>query len=196
MNAQAAGAADVAGSVLFETSKQLLQDEYSRKSSLESRSTSVITTSGTVVTLVFALAALVTKPSAFVLPALAVAALVFALVFFCIAIGAAVFVFAPSSDYRALSLIAFEAGRSIEDMSVAERITASQAFVRDKWTKDSTGAQIGLTESAVERLERARDANDRKAGYLGIATTFEVAALVALAGSVLVVLVMPLIEGR
>jgi hypothetical protein len=58
----------LAGDVIAKFLDDQLAEEHARKASLESRGLAVITTSGTLVTLLFALSALVTKVESFTLP--------------------------------------------------------------------------------------------------------------------------------
>jgi hypothetical protein len=62
---QPAGVASVGGPIYVELLKERLQEERAHKTSLEQRGLSVITSSGTLVTLLFALAAVVTASKSF-----------------------------------------------------------------------------------------------------------------------------------
>lgn len=147
-----------------------LEIQDKRKASFEQRGLAVITTSGTLVTLLFALAALSTKQQqTFVLPEAAREWLLFALACFLLAAVAAVITNAP---------LKYEA---VVAADIRARLKESPMRSADEAAKD-----IALT-----RLKALTDAK-RKNGYKGWALVaaigFEMLAVFFLAGAVSIIL--------
>ena len=186
--------APLGGAVLFDVCKDLLEEEATRKASIEARGAAVITTSGAIVTLVFALAAVVTKPATYALPSIGLIPLLVALALFCAAIVVAVATFSPSSEYLGLTILppaADEPQGSVRP-NAAELVKRTQDYLRSNWDAPEGAVKLGLSVAAVERLSAARHANDGKAGTLALALYLQVAALAALAVSIGLILVTQL----
>jgi hypothetical protein len=148
----------------------LLKDELAtqdqRKASFEQRGLAVITTSGTLVTLLFALAALSTKASAtFVLPAKAHDWLEIALGLF---FGAAVSALVTNVP------ISYEAP---EPDDIKPLLQAETPLSQDEAAKDVALARLAA-------LKDAKTKNSFKGWALVVAMTFEVGALGAVAVAV------------
>lgn len=147
-----------------------LTEERTTKSSLETRAIGVITSSGALATLIFALAALVTKSQTYVLPGLAQAAL-----------GLTLVAFATSS---VLAIVASRP-RTYQEVTIES--------LRDIATKNAMGspAEQGEPEIArvlVDIIAKARTENGHKARFLRSAVTLEATAAILLAVAVAVVL--------
>jgi hypothetical protein len=165
----------VPGSTSSDAVMKLVQDqlaeERSTKTSLEARAIGVVTSSGALVTLLFALAALVTTPTGYELPDPARVALFATLVAF---IGAAV-----------LGII-------------ASRPEAYQEVTVDSLRAAATPSQMGAPAAAgeaeiasvlVEIIATSRTENGKKAQHLRQAVTLEAFAAVLLAVAVTIILV-------
>lgn len=149
-----------------------LTEERSTKSSLEARAIGVITSSGALAALLFALAALVTKPAAYA-PALAVRFLLGAtLVAFMVAIVQAILASRPGS-YQEVSL------ESLHDVATK---TAMEAPADE--------GEPEIARMLVTIIERARERNAKKARFLKNAVTAEAAAAVLLTGAVALILLL------
>lgn len=147
-----------------------LTEERSTKSSVEARAIGVITSSGALATLIFALAALVTKPSAYVLPDLARLVLGATLVAF---IGSAV-----------LAIIAARPG-AYQEMTVQ---SLRLAATREAMGSPAEEGESEIASKLVDIIEKAREENGRKVRFLRGAVTLEAVAAVLLAIAVAIVL--------
>jgi hypothetical protein len=136
---------DKAGPIYLEAITAALTDEASRKSSIETRGAGIISTSGTLVTLLFGLAALITKQSDYQLPSSVIPLLVVALALFAIAIVVAFASFVPRSGYEA--------------MSTADLRT----HVTSNWDQTAEAAKKGISTNRLDALETARRKNGQKA---------------------------------
>lgn len=147
-----------------------LTEERSTKSSLEARAIGVITSSGALATLIFALAALVTKPAQYELPELARLVLSATLVAFIVAAVLAIIAARPGT-YQEVTLESLRAVATEEAMGAP--------------------AEQGEPEIAkvlVSIIAKAREKNANKARFLKAAVTIEAVAAVLLAAAVAIVL--------
>jgi hypothetical protein len=133
-------------------------DQNVRKASLEQRGIAVITTSGALVTLLFALVATITKTEGYVLPSAARYPLYGAIALFVLAAIAAITANVPLSYQTA-------------------NVDALQAAVRDFWddSEATAGRRIAATDLKV--LRAAKRANQLKAYILMWALIVEVVAV-------------------
>jgi hypothetical protein len=143
-----------------------LAEERATKSSLESRANTVITSAGTLTTLLFALGALVTKSTNYEVPGLTRVLLVLAVACFLVAIVFALNAAAPAS-YAEVELESLEA------------IATEQAF-----SAPATEAEPKIAKALVRVISRAREGNATKALNLKRAVKAELAAAVVLACAV------------
>jgi hypothetical protein len=137
----------------------LLDAESSRKSSLEQRGIGVVTTSGTLVTLLFGLIAVITSAKSFTLPGRAHGWLV----------GAAILFIAAAAVGISTNLPLF----------YGKMIITEQAL-RDAWHDDVPDAQAAVTAVRLKRLDQAHKVNTAKAWALVAAVCTEVAAAAVL----------------
>lgn len=147
-----------------------LAEERATKTSLETRAVAVITSSGALATLLFALAALVTKATTYQLPDAARVVLVLTLLAFTLAGVLAIFVARPST-YQEVKLDSLKAVASPEAMNAP-----------------ATEGEPEIAKVLVNIIEGARKANADKAGLLRYAVISETAAAVLLAVTVAIVL--------
>ena len=147
-----------------------LEEERATKTSLESRATSVITTSGTLTTLLFALAAVVTQKDSFDLPTPAKVLLVAATACFMGAVILALLVARPT-NYKEMD----EA--SLRAIASAEALAAS-----------AVEAEPVIATAQVEIILGARSKNGGKANLLGYAVLVEVLATVLVGAAVVAIL--------
>ena len=143
--------------------------EDDRKSSLESRGLSVITTSGALTTLLFALAAVSTQVDSFQLSGWSRGFLIAAVVTF---LGAAGFAIATNYplDY--------------DEVKPSELRDA----VKNRWSDDERVAERMTSFTRLKVLETARSRNDLKAELLLWATGLEVAGVACVAVAVIFIL--------
>lgn len=163
-------ASDTAGSIYAALFEDQLKEESARKASLESRGLAVISTSAALVSLLLALAALLTKGANFELPGAARAPLVLSCVLF---VGAALLGLSANwpLNYRQLA-VADLRGLLSEEL----------------WEGSSAVASRRVAEARAGVLETARKLNHVKGRLLIAAMLAEVAAVAALASSVVVIL--------
>lgn len=145
----------------------LLAEERSRKQSLEQRGLAVITSSGTMVTLLFALAALVTSDETFVLEDCSKLLLAGAAISFSVAAVLAIFIQKP--------LLYQEPG-------ISWLKTVTGASVWDKVPE--TTASRRAAEARVNSIASFREKNVVKVRLLTTALSFEAAAIVFVVGVV------------
>lgn len=151
--------------------EEQLQEEQLRKGSLEQRGLAVITTSGVLVSLLFAIAAVVTESNDFVLPSASRAFIVIALMFFIIAAVGGIAANAPL-DYRQVS---------IKDL---------RRFVGEEtWSGPADIASRRVVEAKVSILARARELNVLKGKALFAAIISEVIAVIILAIAVGIIMI-------
>lgn len=154
--------ADGAGAEFATYVQQLATEQDARKASIEQRGLAVVTTSGTLVTVLFALVALLTKTPEYKLPVQAHGTLGLALVLFVVAAVLAVLTNVPLA-YR---------GADLSD---------PQSALWDHWSKDRGYALQRITATRVVVAARAQAVNGVKAWLLLAAITAEVAAILVLA---------------
>ncbi len=147
-----------------------LDEERATKTSLESRATSVITTSGTLTTLLFALAAVVTQKDSFDLPVLAKVFLVAATASFMGAVVLALLVARPT-HYKEMD------EDSLRAIASADALAAK-----------AVEAEPVIAKALVEIILGARDKNAGKADLLGLAVLVEVIATVLVGAAVVSIL--------
>lgn len=156
-----------AGPVFFEFIEKQLLAEMERRKSLEARGISVLTTSGTLVTIIFALGALVTNVSDYRPSAVSVWALAAALLAFVIA--------------AMLGLLANRL-RWYDVVEAAQMHVWRQSEMR--WNDAASKAQRLLAKANIETLRTLRDGNDDKASLIEAALWAQLAAIIALSVAV------------
>ncbi len=158
---------DTGAAVYSDYIKSLEDDETARKSSLESRGVNIITTSGTLVTLLFGLVAVLTGSKNFSLPAPAHTYLIVAVVLFVVATGLGVIINLPIF-YRAAAL-------TIRDLQTV-------------WPWSASDAEAKVAVTRLEIITSARKGNAIKAWLLFAAGIIEFGALSSLFLAVLSIL--------
>ena len=158
------------GNVYAPLIESQLAEEASRKTSFEQRGVAVITTSGVLVSLLFGLAAVVTKSENFVLPIQAKDLLVGSLVLFVLSAVAGII---SNWPLRYVQL----------EVSDLERFTEPKI-----WSGSSETAARRVAEAQVMVLARARRLNLLKGSALLVGMIFEVAAVISLALAVTFIL--------
>lgn len=149
--------------------EDLLTAEDARRASLESRGASVITVTGTLVTLLLGLAALAMKEAAtFTLTPAARDRLAYAVIAFVVA---------------ALCAIA----TAIPQTARVTDATQLQALLPDLWEQDADFARKNTTATRLDQLVGMQRTNDRKALALLAAMIAQVAAILLLAWAVLAI---------
>ena len=157
--------ADTAGEVFADFVKDQLEQEDKRRASLETRGVGVITVSGTLVTLLFGISAIVTKNAAFTAPADVR-----------LRLGWALLAFAVSS------VIAIGT-----TMPLATQIVDAARLgpeIQHRWDGTLDAAQKKITGTRVADLASAQRINTIKSLLLMSAVTAQVAAVLLLAWSV------------
>lgn len=144
--------------------ESLLEVETSRKSSLEQRGISVITTSGALVTLLFGSAAIVTSSKTFKLPQASHGWLIAALVLFVFAAAAGIIVNVPL---------------------FYGKIMVTEQKLKEVWEDTASEAQAAVAAARLKSLHAAQAANDAKAWILVAAGMLELAAVSVLAVSII-----------
>lgn len=160
-----------AGEVASAFIAEELGAERERKGSLETRGFAVIRSSGTLVTLLFGLAALVTKSSDFVLSDSAQWLLAGAGLLFVLAGALGIACNSPALYYQ------------VDAASLAVFVTP------EVWTEHGTDASRELTAARLAELADARDRNEQKAKLLAVAMALQVAAVLVTAAATTVILV-------
>lgn len=148
--------------------ESLLKDQDARKTSIEQRGLAVVTTSGTIVTLLFGLVALLTKGESFTFPDAGRGTLLVALIFFTVAAIFGVVVNAPL-DYKNA------------DLDDDERFWKWWGEANERGTERITATRLRLFRVAQER-------NGFKGKVLIAAVAAEVSAVGFLAITVVVIL--------
>jgi hypothetical protein len=147
-----------------------LTEERATKTSLESRANGVIASAGTLTTLLFALAAVITQAKDYQLPGLAKASLVLAAVAFLISIIYALRAASPGT-YQEVET------QSLYDLTTAEALYAPV-----------TEAEPRIANATVQVIDGARQGNAAKAKDLKFAVQAELAAAILLAAAVTTIL--------
>jgi hypothetical protein len=140
----------------------LVKGQDDRKASLEQRGLAVITTSGTLATLLFGLVALSTKSSDFRLPVQANGPLAVSLTAFAVAAFLALLTNSPLRYENV-------------------RISDPQKELWAHWSKDKDDALQRITATRLKVYRQAQRTNDLKARLLLAALFFEVSAVVGVA---------------
>lgn len=161
---------DNGSAVYLDFVKELVEVEDMRGSTLESRGSTVITSSGALVTLLLGLATLVTKLEAFTLGAGVRTLLVASVAAFAAAVVLAIGISAPQR-------VRIVDGRSL------------RSELQDVWHADANFARMKTTSTRLDQLAASQGANDAKARLLLIAVTSEVIGVVLVAVGVVVLLV-------
>lgn len=155
------------GSVYAPYITSLLDYEQARKTALEAKATAVITTSGTLVALLFGLVAVVTGAKTFVLPVASHGWLVAAIVLFVVAVGLAI----------VASIIPVPYGTVTFDPSNLSRV----------WRTPPDVASRHVAEAQLSQIALAKKKNSRKAWMVLLSGLLELSALVMLAVAVIVI---------
>lgn len=159
--------ADTAPDVYTEFVKLLLDAEATRRTALEDKGGAVITTSGTLVTLLFGLVAVVTGADTFTLPGASHGWLIAAIAFFVAASLTAILISVPL-PYGQTDITA--------------------AMLAGWWGQQPAQAQAAVSGVRLQALAAARRMNAIKARILIAATLFELVAVVMLGVAVLSIL--------
>jgi hypothetical protein len=157
--------ADAAGPLYTDFVKELQDAEDKRRESLDARGAQVITVSGTLVTLLLALGALVTKRQDFVLDGVAGDLIKIAVIAFGLAALLAIATYMPQPT----------------------RITDAAQLQRDLpelWQRSPDYARKRTTVTRTEQLAEAQRANDTKARLLLGAIFFQTVAVGLVAAAV------------
>jgi len=143
-----------------------LAEERSRKTSIEARGVTVITTSGTLTTLLFALTAGLTAAAKFKLPEVAKLPLLLALVAFVVA---AIFGLATNMPLQC---------KEATPLGLARLVDAKY------WTAPPQIGQLRVAAAQVTIIAAFRSANNLKVVFLIVAISIELLAIVFLARAI------------
>ena len=160
--------ADGGGGVYGSYIKSLLDYEQVRKSSLETKASAVVATSGTLVTLLFGLVAVVTGAKNFLLPQAAHGWLGAAMLFFVAAAGIAI-------------------GANVIPVPYGE-VTFSGDDLPSVWRNPAAVAAIQVATAQLQQIEKAKDKNDMKAKLVLVSGVSELLALVMLTIALLLII--------
>jgi hypothetical protein len=149
--------------------KELLEAEVARGATMETRAVAIVTASGTLVTLLLALAALVTRVTTFQVP---VAALVFA--------GISAAFFAVSACWAMLAVTPRRA------WGLKPACLGSELW--ERWADSTDDAVAKTTATRLALWEQENTLTQRKAVSVFTAAVFQFGAVAALAVAVFVVL--------
>jgi hypothetical protein len=162
--------ADDAGAKVYaDAVKEVLEGEERWRASVESRGHTVITGSGALVTLLFGLAALLTKATAYVPSVPVRVLLVIALVLFALAALAAI-------------------GTQMPLPAAVVDVEKVMAYHENRWQDPERVAQCNVTRTRVDSLAIVQSHIQLKAVLLATAVSLQVGAVVVLAAGVGVVL--------
>jgi hypothetical protein len=159
----APGGGDVYGAYI----KSLLDYEMARRSGLEARASAVVTTAGTLVTLLFGLVAVITGATSFRLPGAAHGWLIAAVILFVVAIGLAVTVDVIPLAYGQVD---FSEGPA------------------QLWKESAATASVHVAEAQLKLITIAQRKNSRIAQVVRLSGVAELLALVMLAVAVVLIL--------
>ena len=148
-----------------------LTEERATKSSLEARAIAVITSSGALATLIFGLAALVTKSATYELPQPARLVLGATLVAFLAAAVLAIVAARPGT-YQEVTIDSLRAAAGVQAMNAP-----------------AVQGEPAIASVLVDIIAAAREKNAEKARFLRTAVTAEAVAAVLLAVAVAIILV-------
>ena len=153
---------EIAGPAVMDVVRDQLAQERAIKTSLEARAGGVITSSGTLVTLLLAIIGLVSGPGGVQLGAAAKALIVGALVCFLAAAVLAMLAVRPRT------------------YSGMDRADLKAISTEHAWKAPGAYAGPRIASALVDMIDRSRDMNRIKAAQLGWAIGVEVAAIVFL----------------
>lgn len=160
-----------AGDRYWDLVKEQLTEERSRKTSLEQRGITVITSAAAMVTLLFGLTALATKASAtYVLPDPAPGLLI-----------------AAGALFLMAAVLAIAINWAVHYIEVTP--AGLRGVITEDWAGDEAAAGKTVADAWIDIVEGARDRNRFKGQVLRLALIVEVAALGAVAAAVVVILV-------
>jgi len=161
----------IAGEAYAAFIEELLKQEHARKTALEQRGLSVVTTSGTLITLLFGIAAFLSQDNGLAISALAKGFLVAGLLLFLVAL-----------------LLGLTIGRPMARFFARTRVQDLRQAVRPQaWGADKPEAVRRIAERRVDELDSWRDGNGIKAGYLFWALSAETVALACVAFAVMTI---------
>ena len=160
---------DTAGTAVKEFIEQELESERTKKSSLEARGLAVITTSGALVTLLFAVAAVVIKSPHFALPSLARWFLVASSACFVLAASLGIFCNVPNRYLQ------------VDPKSLTVLLT------EDIWNEPGVDAQRELTAARLAELSAAQAQNQIKAVAVVFGMGLQVVAVLLTTAAVMVI---------
>jgi hypothetical protein len=156
------------GAVYAAYIKSLFDYEQNRKTVLEAKASAVVTTSGTLVTLLFGLVAVVTGAKSFTLPVIAHAWLIGAVALFVIAVALAVTTANIPVPYGQATFDAKE--------------------LQQAWKESASAARSNVAAAQLQQIDIARQKNDIKAKLVRWAAVGELLALLMLAVAVVLIL--------
>ncbi len=156
--------ADTAPGIYTDYVKLLLDAESTRRTALEQKGSAVISTAGTLVTLLFGLVAVITSTDTFSLPGRAHGWLVAAIIFFVLACFIAILISVP--------------------LPYGET-TITAAMLLGWWNQPPEQAQAAISGVRLQALAAARRMNGMKARILIAAILSELLALVMLGMAVI-----------
>jgi hypothetical protein len=149
-----------------------LKTERERRANLDSKGSSLITSSGGVVTLLAAVGAFLAKSGAFVLPSVARIPLAVSLGAFVIAVGCGIM------------------ATWLHKYTVAD-VVDLDAMITSHWTDDATDSRNVVSKLNIATLDTLRKKNGRKAEWARAGQIAQLAALLALSLVVLMTLWEP-----
>jgi hypothetical protein len=159
-----------AGSAYTKLIDEQLEIEQNRRASIEQRGLSVLTTSGTLVTLLFAFSALVTQSKTFRLGTPARVMIVGSLLFFLLA---------------GVSGIATNWPLPWEPIDQRD---LSRLLQPNLWTASLSPAARRVAEAKIDVLGDVRQANNARGLFLLVAMIMQVAAVFSLASGIVIIL--------
>jgi len=148
--------------------KSQLDYEQSRRSALEARASSIITSSGVLVTLLFGLVAVITKATNFRLPQDSHVWLVAAVLMFVVATGISI----------VMPLLAFPYATPEFDSHQITQV----------WTHSTSIASANIAKAQLVSISTARQSNRHRALLIFYAGVFELLALITLAVAVILII--------
>jgi hypothetical protein len=150
--------AESGGAIFAKLFDDLLTAQEARKSSIEQRGLSVITTSGALVTLLFGLVSLITKSQTFALPKAAHGPIGIAIGFFVCA-----------------AILGLLTNIPLFYMTVDPK--GLQAIIDRRWQERKASAELRVAATQQKLIERAQSVNSIKAWILVAAMSLEVCAV-------------------
>jgi hypothetical protein len=159
----------VAGDRYWELVKEQLAEERARKSSIEQRGLAVITTSGTLVTILFGLTAITTGVEGYQLPD-----------------PARVMITVAAGLFVAAAFLAISTNWAFDYVEVEPE--GLLGVIDEDWSADEAPAAKVVAKAWVDIVEDARKKNTWKGQLLRAAMITEAGALVAVALAALVIL--------